>query len=135
MKTYRRVFFEAQSKAVVQDFAWPDLTSHMVVVRNEYTVISAGTERANLLGLPNTSGKFPYYAGYSGAGTVVEIGSEVTSVQPGDRVVVTWGGHCSYSFVNAENVVKISDPSIDSLDARFCPHLRLSPFGFAQTPP
>ncbi len=119
MKTYLRVYFAEKYKAVLEEFPWPELTAHSVVVRNDYTVISAGTERANLLGLPNTSGSFPFYAGYSGAGTVLETGAEVKSVQPGDRVAVVWGGHCSHSFVGEENVIRIEDASINTMDAAF----------------
>jgi hypothetical protein len=47
-----------------------------VLLENDYSVISAGTERANLLNLPNTSGGFPYRPGYCGAGRVIEVGEE-----------------------------------------------------------
>ena len=40
---------------------------------------SAGTERANLLGLPNTSGAFPYHPGYSEVGRVVAVGRAVSA--------------------------------------------------------
>jgi S-(hydroxymethyl)mycothiol dehydrogenase len=37
---------------------------------------------------------FPILLGHEGAGTVEEIGSDVTSVVPGDRVVVAWRAPC-----------------------------------------
>jgi S-(hydroxymethyl)mycothiol dehydrogenase len=37
---------------------------------------------------------FPILLGHEGAGTVEEIGSAVTSVAPGDRVVVAWRAPC-----------------------------------------
>ena len=37
---------------------------------------------------------FPVLLGHEGAGTVEEIGSGVTSVAPGDRVVVAWRAPC-----------------------------------------
>jgi S-(hydroxymethyl)mycothiol dehydrogenase len=37
---------------------------------------------------------FPILLGHEGAGIVEEIGSEVTSVAPGDRVVVAWRAPC-----------------------------------------
>ena len=37
---------------------------------------------------------FPILLGHEGAGTVEEIGSGVTSVAPGDRVVVAWRAPC-----------------------------------------
>ncbi len=38
--------------------------------------------------------RFPILLGHEGAGTVEEVGSEVTSVAPGDRVVVAWRAPC-----------------------------------------
>ncbi|MFL5959540.1 MAG: alcohol dehydrogenase catalytic domain-containing protein [Gaiellaceae bacterium] len=38
--------------------------------------------------------RFPILLGHEGAGIVEEIGSEVTSVAPGDRVVVAWRAPC-----------------------------------------
>jgi len=38
--------------------------------------------------------RFPILLGHEGAGVVEEIGSEVTSVAPGDRVVVAWRAPC-----------------------------------------
>jgi S-(hydroxymethyl)mycothiol dehydrogenase len=38
--------------------------------------------------------RFPILLGHEGAGTVEEVGSEVTSVEPGDRVVVAWRAPC-----------------------------------------
>jgi S-(hydroxymethyl)mycothiol dehydrogenase len=38
--------------------------------------------------------RFPILLGHEGAGVVEETGSEVTSVSPGDRVVVAWRAPC-----------------------------------------
>jgi S-(hydroxymethyl)mycothiol dehydrogenase len=38
--------------------------------------------------------RFPILLGHEGAGLVEEVGSEVTSVAPGDRVVVAWRAPC-----------------------------------------
>ncbi len=38
--------------------------------------------------------RFPILLGHEGAGIVEEVGSEVTSVAPGDRVVVAWRAPC-----------------------------------------
>jgi S-(hydroxymethyl)mycothiol dehydrogenase len=37
---------------------------------------------------------FPILLGHEGAGVVEEVGSEVTSVAPGDRVVIAWRAPC-----------------------------------------
>jgi len=38
--------------------------------------------------------RFPILLGHEGAGVVEDVGSEVTSVAPGDRVVVAWRAPC-----------------------------------------
>ncbi len=38
--------------------------------------------------------RFPILLGHEGAGVVEEVGAEVTSVAPGDRVVVAWRAPC-----------------------------------------
>ena len=38
--------------------------------------------------------RFPILLGHEGAGVVEEIGTEVTSVEPGDRVVIAWRAPC-----------------------------------------
>jgi S-(hydroxymethyl)mycothiol dehydrogenase len=38
--------------------------------------------------------RFPILLGHEGAGTVEEVGSDVTSVAPGDRVVIAWRAPC-----------------------------------------
>ena len=38
--------------------------------------------------------RFPILLGHEGAGVVEEVGSEVTTVAPGDRVVVAWRAPC-----------------------------------------
>jgi len=39
--------------------------------------------------------RFPILLGHEGAGVVEEVGSEVTSVAPGDRVVIAWRAPCA----------------------------------------
>ena len=97
-----------------------------VKVRTLYTAISSGTERANLIGDPYTNGSvrearvhFPWYVGYSGSGIVESVGEGVSSVKPGDRVVIYWGKHQLYNVLPEENVVKINDPDIDMKEAAF----------------
>jgi len=53
----------------------------------------------------------PFINGQEGAGVVTEIGSDVTVVQPGDRVAYTGrlGSYAEYAAVPAERLVKIPD--------------------------
>lgn len=87
-----------------------------VTVRLEYSAISAGTEKANFIGLrngphlsENDEAVFPRTVGYSAAGTVTEIGADVTDINCGDRVVVYWGKHKKNITIARNNVVKIPD--------------------------
>ncbi len=57
-----------------------------VLVRSAFTVVSPGTERALLNLLPGITAKFPFRPGYSGAGTVIQVGRGVTDLRVGDRV-------------------------------------------------
>jgi len=116
------VVFKSIGHAVLETFEIPQLKPDEVLLENDYTVISAGTERANLMGLPNTGtgeGSFPFYPGYCGAGRVVAIGDGVTSLKVADRVIIAWGGHRSHTIKKAEEVLKIEDDSIDLVDAAF----------------
>jgi len=58
---------------------------HEVQVKVERTVVSPGTERAVLCGLPGARKPFPYVPGYSASGTVVAVGSKVRGLAAGDR--------------------------------------------------
>lgn len=85
-----------------------------VSVSLEYSAISSGTEKANLIGLrngtdisENEEAIFPRTVGYSAAGIVTEIGSGVTSVNVGDRVIVFWGKHKKNITISENNVIKI----------------------------
>src|SRR5689334_25046822 len=53
----------------------------------------------------------PFVDGQEGAGVVTEIGSGVTSLQPGDRVAYTGslGSYAEYAAVPAQRLVKIPD--------------------------
>lgn len=126
----RRIVFESVGKAVLQPFEIPQLKADEVLMENDYTVVSAGTERANLVRLPNTEcavGNFPFYPGYCGSGRIVAVGGDVTNLKIGDRVVVNWGGHRSHTIKKAQAVLKIEDDSIDMLDAAFA---TISSFAF-----
>jgi len=113
------VVFESIGKAVVKPFEVPQPAAGEVLLENDYTVISAGTERANLMNLPNTSGGFPYYPGYCGVARVVDVGDGVESVKAGDRVLSTFSGHRSHAVHKAADLTVVRDDRVESLDAAF----------------
>lgn len=119
-----RIEFESVGNAVLKAFEVPRLADDEVLVKTDYSVVSAGTERANLMGMPNTEtggegGGFPHQPGYCGAGRIVVAGSAVASLKIGDRVVIASGGHRSHLVKKAQTVLKIEDDAIDPLDAAF----------------
>ncbi|OQA77631.1 MAG: Alcohol dehydrogenase [Lentisphaerae bacterium ADurb.Bin242] len=118
----KQVYFESRGKTVLDSFEVNLPQEHEVAVEIDYSVISAGTERANLLCLPNTASAehgFPHYPGYSAAGRVCAKGEQVRNLQVGDRVIVPWGGHRSHTVLEETRALKIEDDKIDLLDAAF----------------
>lgn len=113
------IVFEAIGTAVLRPFEVPQPGAGQVLLENKYTVISAGTERANLLNLPNTSGRFPFYPGYCGIGRVIALGDGVENARIGDRVLADFSGHRSHALQNAADLTVVHDEAIDSLDAAF----------------
>ncbi len=93
-----------------------------VVVKTVISNISNGTEKANITGNPNISiceeeiFSFPRYLGYSSTGIVVKVGSAVTTVKEGDRVVVYDGYHKNYNVMPENKVVKVPSDDISFND-------------------
>ncbi|MBR2433924.1 MAG: zinc-binding alcohol dehydrogenase [Lentisphaeria bacterium] len=102
------------------DYDPASLKPNEVLMKNEYSVISAGTERAWLIGQSNNDFQsFPYHPGYSAAGHVLAVGSDVKDFKEGDRVIISGAGHRSHTVNDARNVYKIKDDSIDLAEAAF----------------
>ena len=115
MNTKQIVFTKANTAELLDAECLPPLENE-VTVSLEYSAISSGTEKANYIGQRNGVGvaeddepKFPRTVGYSAAGVVTAVGSRVTKVGVGDRVVVFWGKHKKNITVKEKNVVRIPD--------------------------
>lgn len=113
MKT-KQIIFTKPCVAEFLDVDYLPPKEREVSVSLEYSAISSGTEKANLIGLrngtdisENEEAIFPRTVGYSAAGIVTEIGSGVTSVNVGDRVIVFWGKHKKNITISENNVIKI----------------------------
>lgn len=90
-----------------------------VVVKMEYTVVSGGTERDNIMGTKNIAPVWPKFLGYCGVGYVSEIAPDVEKVKVGDRVLVYHGIHSNYNIRKENEITKVESDSIDSVDAAF----------------
>lgn len=111
----KQIVFTEKNKAELLTVDIGELKPNEVMVKTEVSTISCGTERANITGDPNVNANraskvtFPRKLGYNSAGVVVKKGTEVKSVEIGDRVVVFWGKHMGCNVVPEENVVKMDD--------------------------
>ncbi len=112
------------------DYDVPRPGPGQVLIENDYTAISAGTELANIMMLPNTYNTLP---GYSGCGRIIELGDGVKNVQLGDRVIDNWGRHMSHNVKNANELTMVSDDRISSLEASFVLIATFPMFGLRRT--
>jgi 2-desacetyl-2-hydroxyethyl bacteriochlorophyllide A dehydrogenase len=120
----KKIVFTRVGHAELQEDDMPVVGDNDVLVVNDISAISAGTERACLLDLPNLGdepqGCFPKTLGYSGVGRVLEVGKNIQSVQPGDRVLTHWGSsHSNFNRLTEDNLFKIEDDSLPSEHAVF----------------
>ena len=99
-------------KTTVREVEIPDPAPNQILLAAEYSAISAGTELAVYTGThqwlkdPNLPDwKFPFRPGYSAAGTVAAVGSEVRGWAPGDRVIAMSYQPKTYRGTYTERVV------------------------------
>ena len=122
MKTRKIIFTDVRKVAFLEDGTHP-MNENTVLIKTEYTAVSAGTERAVLLGMQSVDDvdgvRFPKVLGYSCAGHVVEVGRNVKSVAQGDRVIGYWSQHSEYNVLPESQVVKIADDKLPSEHAVF----------------
>ena len=102
----QRVIWPDRAKVDIETFDLPTIKDDEVLVATECTLISPGTERAFLLGLPNARGNYPSRPGYSNIGRVVEVGKNVNGYVVGDRVATTQG-HTSHYVASPNRLLKV----------------------------
>lgn len=115
MKTKQIVFTEAY-KAEFLDVDYEAPKADEVTVELEYSAISAGTEKANYIGQRNGTGMkedqvptYPITVGYSTAGRIIAVGSNVTDLKIGDKVIIVWGKHKKRITTPRSSVIKMPD--------------------------
>ena len=115
------VFIQVEKAELLEQPVWAPKAGE-VTVKLAVSSISSGTERANLMGSlrvsvagDQTEAIFPRYGGYSSAGTVVQVGPDVTDFKVGDRVALSWSRHSQYITLPAKNLCPIGE--LDFADA------------------
>ena len=114
----QRVVWPSRAKVEIEDFDVPSVGSNQILVATECTLISPGTERAFLLGLPNAQGSYPSRPGYSSIGRVMAVGTDVKGFTEGDRVASSMG-HASHFVAPPDRLIKAADASSPSEEAVF----------------
>lgn len=114
----QRVVWPSRAKVDVETFTLPPIRDDEVLVATDATLISPGTERAFLLGLPNAQGRYPSRPGYSNIGTVIEVGNAVTNLKVGERVASTQG-HTSHFLTAPNRLLKVESNDVPSEEAVF----------------
>lgn len=121
MKT-KQIQFTSLETAELVEVEMAPLQDDEVLIRTDYTALSAGTEKACLLNPPNIHPDFPKLLGYSGSGHVVAVGKNVTDVKEGDRVLTDHKGHSQYVKAkfkkNGDGYLPFNN-NVDQLDAAF----------------
>ena len=124
MKSRQILFTAPKTVEITEHEINEELTRDQVLVRTEYTAVSAGTERDNLNNEPNlysltldADPPFPRHFGYSGSAVVLKTGPDCKRLKPGDRVVVYFGTHSEYAVWPESKLFPIRVPEIDMDEA------------------
>ena len=108
-------------KIEIEDFDIDVIPEDGFLVQNEYTAVSVGTEVYRWVhgGPAGQMVQFPQMPGYCNAGTVLEIGKNVKTVKPGDRIAGE-GSHASHTvFTGREGLYQKIPDETSSKEAVF----------------
>lgn len=86
-------------------------------VRTEFTLVSGGTERFNIM--KEDSKEYPSYLGYCGVGRIEAVGEGVPRLAEGDRVLIYHGHHTNRQIIRYQDLTKVEDENLSSLEAVF----------------
>lgn len=104
----KRVVWPQRGQVEIEEFDIPSVGENQVLVQTDVSLISPGTERAFLLGLPNAAGSYPQRPGYSNVGEVIDVGAGITDIAVGDKVASA-AGHTSHVLLSSSNVFKVPE--------------------------
>lgn len=112
------IIFTSAGVAELVDRPMPEPRAGEVLVRVVRSCVSSGTERANLIGVPDggvgifgsaTTTTWPRQCGYSSSGVVEALGEGVTTLRTGDRVAMSWTVHANYVCIQEKNVYRMPE--------------------------
>jgi S-(hydroxymethyl)glutathione dehydrogenase / alcohol dehydrogenase len=89
MKTEAALLVQTGEPLVLAELEIPALKPGQVLVEIAYSG-ACGTQVMEWLGHKGEDNWLPHCLGHEGSGTVLECGSAVTRVKPGDKVVLSW---------------------------------------------
>lgn len=124
----RQIVFTKVNTAELVEREYTEPTANEIAVKTTFSSISCGTEKANITGDPNVSIYssendpviFPRASGYSSSGVVISKGSNVTSVEVGDMVALSWSQHKKINISSEQNAVKFDKNKVSMQDAALC---------------
>ena len=139
MQTGRVVVFPRAFAAALEEFPIPCPGPGQILVRAEFSAISAGTERKRYMNEYADSGvpqrPFPVRPGYASVGTVLELGPGVDSFQTGERIL-TMANHAShYLRTVGEDAIQRIPPSVASDHAALSVLAQVALAGVRRAPP
>jgi 2-desacetyl-2-hydroxyethyl bacteriochlorophyllide A dehydrogenase len=104
----------------VEEFDLGPVPDDGILVENEYTAVSIGTEIYEWThgGEPGSESRFPRTTGYCNVGRVLEVGNLIEGIQVGDRVSGQ-GNHASHSILRSSSGIQIVPGDVDSKSAAF----------------
>lgn len=118
----RQLWFVSPGKVEVREQALDDLLPGQILVENQFSAISAGTELLvyrgqlpdslsvdkNLQAYAGQTAGYPLQYGYACVGTIIEVGKHVDSAIKG-RMVFSFQPHASHFCCSAEATIFVPD--------------------------
>ena len=118
------IVFTAPNVASVLELTMPSPKAGEVLVRLTRSALSSGTERANLIGVPDGGvGIFakddgtvtwPRHCGYSSVGVIEALGEGADGLCVGDRVALSWSKYARYQVLPANRIYRLPENVSDA---------------------
>ena len=85
----------------------PELSTHQILIKTDYTAVSIGTELPTYLDASrHFNHQYPTMTGYESLGRIIAMGSNVQGFELNDRVIAFYG-HRTHAIIDASRVIKV----------------------------